>query len=332
MEILVGYGNYAIALATMIGIYAIMAVGLNIQWGLTGLFNLGIAGFFAVGAYASAILTTSETAKHLGGFGLPVILAWPLAMAAAALIAWAVARTCIRLRADYLAIATIGIGEILRLILKNEQWATGGTRGISNISRPFEQLPGAWAPAAFLALVLVLAAATYWLAERGRTSPWGRVIQAIRDNEPAARAAGKNVEVFRIQGFVIGSAFMGLAGALTAHYFKFIGPEATDPLQVTFLVWVMLIVGGSGSNRGAVLGAAVIWTMWSASELFSARLSGDWAHRAPFVRLFLVGLILQIMLQYFPGGLVPPQRRAKIRPAGKIALDEPRNLPVLPPF
>ncbi|MEO5757220.1 MAG: branched-chain amino acid ABC transporter permease [Mesorhizobium sp.] len=330
MEILIGYGNYAIALATMIGIYAIMALGLNIQWGLTGLFNLGIAGFFAVGAYASAILTTSDTTKHIGGFGLPVVLSWPLAMVAAAIIAWAVARICIRLRADYLAIATIGIGEILRLIFKNEQWATGGTRGISNISRPFEQLPGIWAPLAFLGLVLTLAMVAYWLAERGRTSPWGRVVQAIRDNEPAARAAGKNVESFRIQGFVIGSALMGLAGALTAHYFKFVGPEATDPLQITFLVWVMLIVGGNGSNRGAMLGAAVIWTMWSASELFTSRLSGDWAHRAPFVRLFLVGLILQIMLQYFPAGLMPPRRQvAAWRPRKPAAIVPPH---VLPPF
>ncbi|SDA91300.1 branched-chain amino acid ABC transporter permease [Mesorhizobium qingshengii] len=332
MEIFVGYGNYTIALATMIGIYSIMALGLNIQWGLTGLFNLGIAGFFAVGAYASAILTTSETPKHIGGFDLPVVLAWPLAMIAAAFIAWAVARICIRLRADYLAIATIGIGEILRLIFKNEQWATGGTRGISNISRPFEQLPGIWAPLAFLGVVLILAMVAYWLAERGRTSPWGRVVQAIRDNEPAARAAGKNVETFRIQGFVIGSAFMGLAGALTAHYFKFVGPEATDPLQVTFLVWVMLIVGGNGSNRGAMLGAAVIWTMWSASELFSSRLSGDWAHRAPFVRLFLVGLILQIMLQYFPDGLMPRQRQITARLPRKPTIDQPQSSHILPPF
>jgi branched-chain amino acid transport system permease protein len=158
------------------------------------------------------------------------------------------------------------------------------------------------------------------------------VLQAIRDNEPAARAAGKNVEAFRIQGFVIGSAFMGLAGALTAHYFKFVGPEATDPLQVTFLVWVMLIVGGNGSNRGAMLGAAVIWTMWSASELFSSRLAGDWAHRAPFVRLFLVGLTLQIMLQYFPGGLMPPVRRTRGRLPRKSAVAEPQSPPILPPF
>lgn len=338
MDIVIGYGNYVVAVATMIGIYAIMAVGLNVQWGLTGLFNLGIAGFFAVGAYASAILTTTASAKHLGGFDLPVFVAWPVAMGLSALAGWAVARICIRLRADYLAIATIGIGEILRLVFKNEQWATGGTRGISNIVRPFEALEGIWSPLCFLALVLVLLAIVYWLAERGRLSPWGRVLQAIRDNEPAAQAAGKNVEKIRIQGFVIGSAFMGLAGALTAHYFKFVGPEATDPMQITILVWVMLIVGGSGSNRGAILGAAVIWVVWSASELFSSRLSGDWAHRAPFVRLFLVGLILQVMLQRFPDGIWPA-RPQKARPVEKetphdaeASAEKPQVFLSFPPF
>jgi branched-chain amino acid transport system permease protein len=330
MDILIGYGNYAIALTTMIGIYAIMAPGLNIQWGLTGLFNLGIAGFFAVGAYSSAILTTAATGKHLGGFDMPVVLAWPAAMALSALLAWAVARICIRLRSDYLAIATIGIAEIVRLILKNEQWATGGARGISNISRPFEDLTGMWAGLAFLSLVLTLAAAVFWLAESGRLSPWGRVVQAIRDNEDAARASGKDVEALRIQGFVIGAALMGLAGALTAHYLKFIGPEATDPLQITFLVWVMLIVGGSGSNKGAVLGAALIWSLWSASELLTSRLPGEWAHRAPFVRLFLVGLILQFVLQKFPTGLM--STGARNTPSKPKKPSPQSTVHVLPPF
>jgi len=312
MDIFVGYLHYAIALATMAGIYAVMALGLNLNWGVTGLFNVGVAGFFAIGAYTSAILTTQITDKHLGGYDMPIAVGLIGAMITSGIIAWGVGRICIRLRSDYLAIATIGIAEIFRLILKNEMWATNGTRGISNIPKPMEALvqpygplPQLVGPISFLALVIAIVLVVYWLMERGRSSPWGRVMMAIRDNEPAARAAGKNVERLRIQAFVIGSMLMGLGGALNAHYFKFVGPELTDPLLTTFILWVMLIVGGSGNNKGAILGCFVIWILWSGTELLTLQASGDWAQRIPFMRMFLIGLVLQIVLQKFPGGLLP---------------------------
>ena len=315
MDQFIGILNYLIFLITMAGIYGVMALGLNLQWGLTGLFNIGVAGFFAIGAYVSAIMTTAETGKHLGGYGMPFALGLVAAMIASGIIAWGIGRICIRLRSDYLAIATIGIAEILRLILKNEGWATNGARGISNIPRPFETLPGSLAPLSYMILVLALVAVLYWFLERGQKAPWGRVMRAIRDNEPAVRAAGKNVERFRIEAFIIGSALMGLGGALTAHFIKFVGPEATDPLMTTFLLWVMLIVGGSGNNVGALVGAGVIWTAWSATELITARFTGDWAVRVPFLRLFLIGLILQIVLQKFSRGIVPeklPEGRSEV--------------------
>jgi len=141
MEQYYGLFIYALSLLTMGGIYAVMTLGLNVQWGFTGLFNAGIAGFLAVGAYVQAILTTPICTAHLGCYNWPIPLAMLLAMVFSAAVAWAIAKICIRLRADYLAIATIGIAEILRLVFKNELWATNGPRGVSQIPKAFESLP-----------------------------------------------------------------------------------------------------------------------------------------------------------------------------------------------
>jgi branched-chain amino acid transport system permease protein len=209
------------------------------------------------------------------------------------------------LQSDYLAMATIGIAEILRLIIDNEIWLTNGSRGIVAIPRPFEDLPGVWRDLAYLGLVAAVVAALYLALERLARSPWGRVMRAIRDNEAAAAAFGKDVASFRLQAFVLGSMAMGLSGALTAHAFKFIGPDATLPLVTTFLVWVMLIAGGSANNRGAILGPIVIWVLWSASELLTGRLPPEWQIRGSYLRVFLIGLLLQVILQRFPKGLLP---------------------------
>ena len=299
---------YVVSLLTVGGIYAVLALGLNIQWGFTGLFNAGIAGFFAIGAYVSAILTTGPSERHLGGFELPVAAGFVAAMVASGAIAWAIARICIRLRSDYLAIATLGIAEILRLIFKNETWATNGTRGVSLIPRPFEHLPEPWNQLALMGLVLSIVALLYVLLEQARRAPWGRVMAAIRENEAAARAAGKDVDHLRVQAFMIGSMLMGLGGALMAHYLKFIDPNTADPLTATFLVWVMLIAGGSANNRGAILGALLVWTIWSATEILTTRLPDELAIRTAYVRIFLIGLMLQIVLQRFPSGILPERR------------------------
>jgi branched-chain amino acid transport system permease protein len=300
-----GFLNYLIALGTMSGIYAVLCLGLNLQWGFAGLFNAGIAAFFAIGAYTAALLTTPESPNHLGGFGLPIVLAWPIAMLLAGAVAWLIGRICLRLQGDYLAMATIGIAEVIRLVIKNEEWLTGGTRGIPKIARPFEGLPAPWNALAFLGLVVALVVVIYWAAERAWASPWGRSLRAIRDSDVAAAAIGKDVTQFRVEAFVLGAMVMALAGALSAHYFKFLGTSATEPMMVTFLVWVMLIVGGSGNNRGAILGAALIWVIWSATELLTNRLPGEWITRTSYIRVLLIGAILQVVLQRFAKGLVP---------------------------
>ena len=305
MEI-TGLFFYLVSILIAGGIYALLCLALNIQWGMGGLFNAGIVGFFAIGAYTSAILTTPETTKHLGGYDLPVFAGLVGAAIIAGLTGWAVARICVRLKSDYLAMASIGIAEILRLVIVNESWLTNGSLGLSGIPRPFSDVAsGRMADVVFLAYVWAIVLVVYLVAMRLYNSPWGRSLRAIRDNEASAAAAGKNIEKFRMQTFVIGCAFMGVAGGLSAHYFRFLSPSATDPLLVTFLVWVMLMAGGSGNNRGAIVGALGIWALWSVTEIFTNRLPPEWATRSSFIRMLLVGLLLQYVLQKFRSGIIP---------------------------
>lgn len=350
MEAYLGYFLYLLSLLTVGGIYAIFALGLNVQWGFAGLFNAGIVGFVAVGAYTYALLTTAESTFHIGGFGLPLPVGMAVAMAIAALIAGLIGLVCIRLRSDYLAIATIGIAEIIKLIFKNETDITNGPRGINKIPRSWEHfseerfysswpmswfaspeqweaffasLPNWYWQPLFAGTILLIVFIIYKMLERARTSPWGRMMTAIRENEPASRAAGKDVTKRRIEAFVIGAAIMGLGGALFAQHLRLIEPTNTfDPSKVTFLVWVMLIAGGSGNNRGAVLGAFLIWTIWSASELliagmidlvgavFSTLDPSILATRAGFLRMMLIGILMQVILQRYPGGILPEVRPA----------------------
>ncbi|WP_299862034.1 branched-chain amino acid ABC transporter permease [uncultured Hoeflea sp.] len=303
---LTGLFFYLVSVLIAGGIYAVLCLALNVQWGMGGLFNAGIAGFFAVGAYASAIVTTAVSERHLGGFDLPIPFGLAAAMLVAGVTGWAVAKICVRLKSDYLAMASVGIAEILRLVIVNESWLTNGSLGISGVPRPFgDMVRGREADLLYLAMVWLCVLCVYILCQRLYVSPWGRTLRAIRDNEDSARAAGKDVDWFRLQTFVIGCAIMGLAGGLSAHYFKFLSPSATEPLLVTFLVWVMLMAGGSGNNRGAIIGALAIWLLWSATEIFTNRLPPEWITRSSYIRMLFVGLLLQFVLQRFRSGLIP---------------------------
>lgn len=314
-----GLASFLVFFLTLAGIYAVMALGLNVQWGFSGQFNIGIAGFWAVGSYTAAILTTDPSPLHLGGFGLPLVLGIVGAALISGVIALLIGLLCVNLRTDYLAIATIGIGEIIRLVLKNEDWLTNGVRGIAGISRPFVGYGRDLQQLLFLLVVLVVIVLLYLALERANRAPWGRVQRAIRDNEPATRAAGKNVLRFRLEAFVLGSAIMGIGGALYAHFAGFISPEAFDPLFATFIVWVMLIAGGSGNNKGAVLGAFLIWAVWSGTQFLTGYLPIEWAARAGALRVLLVGLLLQIILLARPQGILPET------PPKPLPLDEPRQ-------
>jgi branched-chain amino acid transport system permease protein len=306
MEALLPLASYGVFFLTFAAIFAVIVLGLNLQWGFTGLFNVGVAGFVAVGAYTSAILTAPPYSESLGGFGLPVAVGWLGAMAASGLVALLVGVVALRLRHDYLAIATFGIAVTLQLVALNARWLTGGPFGLQFIPRPMQPWLGtgiAW-NAAYLALVLALLILSYLAIERLVNSPWGRVLRAIREDETAAEALGKRAFLFRLQSFVIGCSLMGLGGALYAHFVAYIAPEDFLPI-LTFQLWAMLIVGGAGNNRGAILGAFVVWLIWSLSGgAIRALLPQSEQARGAALQVALVGIMLAGMLVWRPQGLI----------------------------
>jgi branched-chain amino acid transport system permease protein len=303
--------SYATFFLVFAGVFAVMVLGLNLQWGFTGLFNVGVAGFVLIGAYASAILTGPPEPERLGGFGLPVPLGMLGAAALSGLAALGVGAVALRLRHDYLAIATFGVAATLQLVALNAQGITGGPFGVQSIPRPFAGLgAGLPANAAYLALTLAILAALHLALERLTRSPWGRVLRAIREDETAAEALGKTAFRFRLEAFVIGCMAMGLGGALYAHFVGFVAPEDFLPV-LTFQLWTMLIVGGAGNNRGAVLGAFVVWGVWSlAGTAIRWAAPPDMQARAAALQVVLIGVALAAMLVWRPRGLLgekPPQ-------------------------
>jgi len=313
---LLGYGAFFLTTALM---FSLITLGLNLQWGLTGLFNVGLAGFVAIGAYTSALLTTPEDAARLGGFGLPIIIGWLGAMIVGGIAAAITGMATLRLRSDYLAITTFGVAVVVQLVALNAQKLTGGPFGIGFIPRPFGEL--AETPLLFnlsnLAVVAVVTLIVYLALEHLSRSPWGRVLKALREDERAAISLGKSARFYRVQAFAVGGAIMALAGALQAHFIGFIAPDNYLPI-LTFQVWVMLIVGGSGSNKGAVIGSILVWAIWAGSgAVTSALVPPEQQARAAALQIAAIGVMLCIILLVRPGGLFGDMPR---RPRfGKIA-------------
>ena len=300
------YGSFFLVFAST---FAIIVLGLNLQWGFTGLFNVGVAGFVAVGAYTSALLTTPEVAGRWGGFGLPVAIGWLAAMAMTGLAGLVVGALALRLRHDYLAITTFGIAVTIQLVANNATAITGGPFGVQFIPRPMQAWLGTGLPwtLAYLALALLLLGLVYVALEKLVRSPWGRVLRAIREDEDAAASLGKRPFVFRLQSFVLGSMLMGLGGAVYAHFVGYIAPEDFLPI-LTFQLWAMLIVGGSGNNRGAVLGAFVVWTFWAAAgSLLRGWIPQAEQARAAALQVVLIGVLIALMLVLRPRGLLGEQ-------------------------
>ncbi|MFP4042986.1 MAG: branched-chain amino acid ABC transporter permease [Rhodosalinus sp.] len=405
--------NNALVILNMGLVSAIMALGVNMQWGFAGLFNVGVMGFVALGGLAAVLVSMppvpeawaaggpqivgallvgagvialaiflynrmrpgqlraftvfavvivgffvyrglfdpakqavesvdSATTGYLGGLGLPIVLAWPVGGLLAAGAAWVIGKVALGLRSDYLAIATLGIAEIVIAILKNEDWLSRGVKNVIGLPRPVprevdlrrdpafvEQAtnlgldPGAassitvklgYSVLFTVVLVFVLIAAQLAL-----NSPWGRMMRAIRDNETAAEAMGKDVTGRHLQVFVLGSALLGLAGAMMTTLDGQLTPASYQPLRFTFLIWVMVIVGGSGNNLGAVLGGFLVWWLWVQVEpigqgvmsLITAGMAEDSALRdhlmdsVAHMRLLTMGVIMLVMLRFAPRGLLP---------------------------
>jgi branched-chain amino acid transport system permease protein len=405
--------NTTLTIFNMGLVSAIMALGVNMQWGYAGLFNVGVMGFVALGGLAAvlvamppveeawaaggirillglllgaatiiaAILAYSRMPRgrlrvlvmlailiggfflyrsvfdagveavesvnpaatgYLGGLGLPVIIAWPVGGLLAAGAAWIIGKTALGLRSDYLAIATLGIAEIIIAVLKNEDWLARGVKNVNGIPRPvpyevdlqesegflaFAERIGAdpitfssiTVKLSYAALFIVVLLILIWLAEKALNSPWGRMMRAIRDNETAAEAMGKDVKARHLQVFILGSAICGVAGAMMTTLDSQLVPSSYQPLRFTFLIWVMVIVGGSGNNWGAVLGGFLIWWLWIMVEplgtgfmqiVTSGMAEGSWLREhlldsAAYMRLFTMGLILLLVLRFSPRGLIP---------------------------
>ncbi|MFH1287996.1 MAG: branched-chain amino acid ABC transporter permease [bacterium] len=295
-----GILSYLVSLGIMAGIFAILTLGLNLQWGFTGLFNVGIAGFFAIGAYTTAFLTKAPSPEHLGGLGLPFIFGLFGSLVISGIAAFLVGLPTLKLKEDYLAMATLGIAEAIRLIFTNEAWLSNGNRCIKNIPKPWAELSAhAYYNVLFLLLIVVIIILIYVFIEKNIHSPCGRVIKAIREDELVTASMGKNVFRYKLESLVIGSMFMGLAGGLYSHYISYISPDVFHPMQWTFLVWVMLIIGGSGNNLGAILGAFLVWTIWAGSI---SNVQGP-------LRIIIISVILELVLIFHPEGILGEKKK-----------------------
>lgn len=358
-----GIGTIAPAyLAYLIGLgamYALLSLGLNAQWGYTGLINFSVAAFFGIGAYGTALMT-ADSSPIAGGFN-PIVGLF-VALVLAAVLAILIGIPTLRLRADYLAIASLGLAEVVRLLALNERQLTNGSAGVRGVPSFFEgwpiletlpstlpQLTFAIIPGrpivlgspfyqAFLDLSVVgiFLVASYFVLKRVHRSPWGRILRTIRSDEDLAKALGKNTYSYKMQSFVFGSLIMALAGVFAAHLTRFVNPGTLDPLT-TFYVWVAVMLGGSGSNRGALLGGFVIVTIREGTRFFEGiiafvldllpQLAVDALFgligiintvvplvnlqtfpEAGSLRLFIIGLLIILVMRYRPQGLLPPQK------------------------
>lgn len=397
-------------------ISAIMALGINIQWGYAGLLNIGAMGFAAIGGATAVwvaadpvpaawsvggadlllalfvvlgavviilvlnrVLPSSAFQKictlavgllafviarplfgsaveaieavdpalsgYLGGLGAPILLSWMIGALVAAGAAWVIGKIALGLRADYLAIATLGIAEIVVAILKHEDWLTRGVKNVVGLPRPVpyevdlvempwvlslsntlgtsaDDMAAILVKLSYCALFGAVLLALLWLSEVALRAPWGRMMRAIRDNEVAARAMGKNVTKLHLRVFILGSAVVGMAGAMLVTLDGQFTPGTYQPLRFTFLIWIMVIIGGSGNNWGAILGGLVIWLFWVEAEPIGLALVSfvvavlpegsiikeHILSNAAQMRLTLMGALLLLALRFAPGGLIPERR------------------------
>ncbi|NYT61808.1 branched-chain amino acid ABC transporter permease [Alcaligenaceae bacterium] len=335
--------DYLVSFSIMASIYAILSLGLNSQWGYNGHLNFGVAGFFAVGAFTCALFITAppsglmaQYAQQAFGLQAPFLVGLIAAALVSGVVGFLVALPVLRLRTDFLAIATLGIGEIIRLIFQNERWLANGPQPLSGIPQPlsclFEQPACSWLPQwaaqvfaplqprnymyLYLLITVLVLAIVYLVLETAVRSPWGRALRAVRDEESSAAMNGKYVTSLRVQSFVLGAMVMGVGGALYAPYMVTIDYSHFEPLFGTFIVWVMLMLGGSGNNKGAILGAFVIWGVWSGTAFITDALQSSLSSFAPeiasrtaFLRWMFVGLLLAVIVLYRPVGILKEEKR-----------------------
>lgn len=280
---------------------AILALALNFQWGLGGMVNFGLAGFYALGAYAFALLTVK---LHINPFAASIG-----AIAVVALACGAVAFVTLRVaEEDYFAIVTLGAGEMLRLVILNEDGITNGAQGLSGIPRPFAELVDANAqPVFMLVLAAIALGATLWFLESIARSPFGRLMRAVREDDVVAATLGKNVLWVRVRVFAIGGGVIGLAGSLHSMYYQYVDPTQFATIVVAYS-FMAIIAGGRGAHAGTAVGAFVVLLLLEGTRFFT--IPGLGADQIAAIRIIVIGLCLIALLVHRPNGF---QREYRLR-------------------
>jgi len=284
---------YLCAIGVIALIYCLLALGLNLQFGLTRLVNFGVVAFFAVGAYTSGLLSLQ---------GVPLVVCFIAAGVLSGLLSLPIGLLSLRLRDDYLAIVTLGFSEAVRITIQQESWLTNGVQGLPGLPKLFASWGGGVSDIAIFTVLAVIVGLVCWGTVRLTRSPFGRLLKAIGDDEAALSALGKDPARFKVQVFMVGAALAGVAGAFYAHFITFITPEQFIPL-ITFYVWMGLVMGGSGTVRGAMFGSLLLMVF-----LEGSRFAKDWVPGVSEVgmaslRLAAVGLALILVTLYRPNGL-----------------------------
>lgn len=297
--------DFLVYLLTMTGIYAILALSLNLQYGFTGLVNLGHVVFFMLGAYVSAILVMIV--------GLPFVVGLAGGTVAAALFGGLMALPTAHLQQDYWAISSLAAAEIVRIFFLNTELAgpyVGASFGISGIPQPWREAFDS--PAAYgwfyLTMVIVALAACFIIVRWLTGTPYGRALKAIREGDDVPLALGKDVRSLRIRAMIVGGALGGLAGALFAHFNAFIDPRYFLPLE-TFIIWAMVILGGAGNHVGALVGAVIIQTLYNSTRFIAEQLDFIDAQLLASLRMIVIGLLITAVILFMPQGLLPEPRR-----------------------
>ena len=410
--------NVAFSILNLCLISAIMSIGINIQWGNSGIVNFGVMGFAAIGGLCGVLIsmpptlevwkegtaviliilfsflisgilvkkilkkffynkylkillsiiiilfslyliksifipsinfienTNSAKTGYIGGLNLPIIFSWPIAGLFCGVIAFLIGKIALGLRSDYLAIATLGISEIIIYIIKNEEWLARGVKNVNGLPRPVPyeidlqknefiqtisntlnlsviELSSLIVKGLYSILFILVLLIIFFLLQKAIKSPWGRMMRAVRDNEISAEAMGINVKKRHLQVFIIGSAIIGISGAMLTTLDGQFTPSSYQPLRYTFLIWIMVIIGGSGNNHGAIIGGFAIWFFWIQAEpigiflieLITIFLSDQnemklyLLNHAAYMRLLLMGLVLILALRFFPKGIIEEEKR-----------------------
>lgn len=295
---------YLESFSIMAATYGILALAVNLQWGFTGFMNWGIGVFYLIGAYSSTLITSAQSPDHIGGFGLHFFLGLVGAAVICSIVAYFLSFPTLKIRPNFVAIFLLAVSEIVRTVFINERWLANGIWGIQGIPKPFiSQIGHANYDHFYLALTIAILALVYYVVEKAGRSPWGRTLKAIGEDEIMAATSGKNVWKYKMQSFVISAGIAGVAGSLYAHYASYIDPTAFTPWMATFIVWLMVIIGGTGNNRGVILGSFAVWGIWVFSESLANLLPLE-PTKVGYLRMMITGLLLWVVLITRPRGIL----------------------------